>query len=816
MTQGAWTPQLALARLGRELLPEAWVAAIVALGVGTVTIAAVLLGVPRTTAILGDRVPVAANTGLCFVLLAIALVAAHRPTRRLRVLGPSAALATLALAGMTLLPFVGGPDLSVDRWIFPMPPGASQMSPQTAVAFLLLAGSILVVHTRVGAAVARLAGLIVVLVALVNALDALYGASTPTILAAFTQMAFPTAVAFTALALGVVALRPEGTILDLLREPGPSGALTRRLILAALAIPIGIGWLRLAGERAGWYDSAYGVALTTLATMTLFVVAVGLTARTVKHADEERHRAERERLRMHEELLDAQSEIAELWDRSPIGYQSLDEEGRFLHVNQTELDMLGFKREELIGRPFADLLTPASLVTFQAAFPRFKADGEIRDVEFELRRRDGGVVPVRITATAVRDGQGRFIASRSAVRDISDQRAAEDAREVARQQAESASAAKSQFLSRMSHELRTPLNSVLGFAQLLEADDLTAEQRESVTYIRRAGRHLLDLINEVLDISRIEQGRLTISVEPVALRETLEEVANFVQPMAASRAITLEMASIAGCDPVVLADRQRLRQVLLNLLTNAVKYNGDGGSVIIGCAPAGDGYVRVNVTDTGPGIPHLSRHRLFQPFDRLGAEATEVEGSGMGLALSKALMSAMGGEIGFDARAGGGSTFWFTLPRGAELPQAGIEPLPTDAATDSGEVTTVLYIEDNPANLRLVERIVAGMPRIRLMTAIQGRIGIELARQHRPGLVLLDVHLPDLEGREVMIELRAHPATRGIPVVILSADASEHQRRSLLALGAQEYLTKPIDVGELVAAIERGLPSASSEASHAG
>ena len=799
-----------------ELPPEALGSVTVAVIVGLAAMGAVIFGVPTATSIVGERVPVAANTGLGFVLLATALVAAHRPVPVLRILGPIAAGAVLVLATLTIWQFVSGRDMEVDRWIFPAPPGASEMSPQTALAFLLLGAAVLLARTRAGPGAVRIAGALVILLASINVLDALFGATSPTILGGFTQMALPTAIGFGGLAIGVTALHPRGTLLEQLRLPGPTGVLTRGLLVAALAIPITVGWLRLAGERAGWYDSAYGVAITTLSTIVLFLVAVRLTGRRIEAAEQERRFAEDERQRVQAELADAQGEIADLWDRAPIGYHSLDAEGRFVHVNRTELEMLGYEREEVVGRPFADLLTPESLATFAVTFPRFKAEGEIRDVELELRRRDGGVLPVMISSTAVRDSQGRFVASRSAVQDISDQRAAEAARELARQEAEAASAAKSQFLSRMSHELRTPLNSVLGFAQLLEADSLSAEQRESVTYIRRAGRHLLDLINEVLDISRIEQGRLTISVEPVALRETLEEVAAFVQPMAASRGITLDMASVAGCDAVVLADRQRLRQVLLNLLTNAVKYNREHGSVTLGCEPMGEGRVRVSVIDTGPGIPVQSRNRLFQPFDRLGAEATDVEGSGMGLALSKALMSAMSGEIGFESEVGAGSAFWISLPRGAALPQTAFDPVQTETATDSGDATTLLYIEDNPANLRLVERVVAGMPRIRLMTAIQGRIGIELARQHRPGLVLLDIHLPDLDGREVMTELCADPATREIPVVVLSADASDHQRRALLELGAHEYLTKPIDVGELVAAIERALLSTSSQASHAG
>lgn len=795
------------------------IAAGVAGAVGVIAMVAVLAGAPTLTAIVTGRVPVAANTGLGLALAAVALFALTDARPAVRRFGRAVGGSVLALGGLTLASWVLAWEPGVDSWLFPAPPGASEMSPQTAAAFVLLGTALVVARTRTGWVAARAAAAVVIVVALANVLDSLYDATTPTILGRYTQMALPTAIATGALAIGVSFLDPRHSLFEQMRGPGVVGTLTRRLLVAALTIPIIVGWLRLAGERAGLYGSAYGVALTTIATIVLFAVAIRVVGRAVAKTEEERRAAEEERRRMEDELAAAQAEIADLWNRAPIGYHSLDAEGRFLHVNQTELDMLGYSRQEMVdGRmSFPDLLTPASLQRFGETFSRFKADGMLRDVEFELRRRDGTIVPVRVTATAVRDAEGNFVASRSAVRDISEQRAAETARELALEEAEAASAAKSQFLSRMSHELRTPLNSVLGFAQLLEADHLNPDQRESVAYIRRAGQHLLDLINEVLDISRIEQGRLTISVEPVAVHECLEEVASFVAPMAAERGVDIGLDDIASCAPVVLADRQRLRQVLLNFMANAVKYNRHGGAIRVGCGTAPEGMVRIAVTDTGPGIPRASQHRLFQPFDRLGAEATDVEGSGMGLALSKALAGAMGGQVGVESEVGRGSTFWIMLPRGtaATAPES-TQPRAVDRPAADGEERVVLYIEDNPANLRLVERIIAGMPRVRLMTAIQGRIGLDLAREHRPDLVLLDVHLPDIDGGTVLSSLRLDPTTADIPVVILSADASEIQRRTLLGKGAVAYLTKPVNVSELVATIERlAVASAGNGVGHA-
>ncbi|HET7685232.1 MAG TPA: ATP-binding protein [Candidatus Limnocylindria bacterium] len=770
--------------------------------VGLVAVLAVALGVPQATRIVASHVPVAANTGVCFVLVAIALPAAYAG-RRWAALPASG---VLAIAGLTLWQIVTGTDIGVDRWLLGAPNGASEMSPQTALAFVLIATAILV-PARFGAApVTRVVSSVVFLLAFVNVLDVLFGATQPTILGSYTQMALPTAIAFGGLATGLAALYPAGSMLELFRLPGPTGTLTRRLTLAALTIPIVVGWLRLAGERAGWYDSAFGVALMTVATVLLFMIAIRATAGTIERAERERRRAE-------EALGEALDEITDLYDNAPIGYHSLDAEGRFVHINQTELEMLGYERAELIGSRFADLLTPAGLERFAEEFPRFIEVGFVHDLDFELKRKDGSLVPVRLSATALRDADGAFVASRSTVQDVSERRAMEVERERALEEAVAANQAKNRFLSRMSHELRTPLNSVLGFAQLLETDDLTAEQRESAAYIRRAGRHLLELINEVLDISRIDQGSLTISVETVAVRECVDEVTSFIAPLAAERDITVEVAA-TDCGSWVMADRQRLRQVLLNLLSNAVKYNVHGGRITVSCERIDD-RVRLSVADTGPGIPLLSQPRLFQPFDRLGAEATEVEGSGIGLALSRALVDAMGGAIGVDSQPGLGSTFWVEFP--STPAPAAEEMAELEAPSYTSDIDTrcdVLYIEDNPANLRLVERIVERMPRVRLMTAIQGGIGIDLARQHRPSLILLDLHLPDIGGEEVLRQLRADPATRHIPVAILSADSSERQIRGLTAAGADAYLTKPINVQELVDVVERLMIATAVEGSH--
>lgn len=431
-------------------------------------------------------------------------------------------------------------------------------------------------------------------------------------------------------------------------------------------------------------------------------------------------------------------------------------------------------------------------------------DGRMEDEGWRIRK-DGTLFWANVVITALCDDAGDLRGFSKVTRDITERRRAQEALEHARREAEQASTAKSLFLSRMSHELRTPLNAILGFAQLLELDHSGRGKTDaaSIDQILRAGRHLLTLIDEVLDIARIEAGKLGVEIVPVSLSEIITEAVGLSLPEAESHGITIthHIGSVAP----VAADRRRLLQVLLNLLSNAIKYNRHGGEVVI-CAQVSGERVRVEVVDTGIGVDPGQAGDLFQPFTRLAAGASRAEGTGLGLSLSRALTEAMDGSIGYAPRADGreGACFWFELPitdpsdLPAQLPAR--PPPPSHTAT---RPLTILAIEDNLANAQLIEALAdRHWPEARIVHAMQARLGLDLALRHSPDLVLLDLHLPDKDGDWVLRELAA--SFSDLPVILLTADALAAQA-DWTSRGAAAVLTKPIDVPALLEAVEQAL-----------
>lgn len=486
---------------------------------------------------------------------------------------------------------------------------------------------------------------------------------------------------------------------------------------------------------------------------------------------------------------------------------------RYRRMNRAFEDLVGHSRAELLGKTLQDFLTPQE-AAFYSERERHAVNEQtmVAVDEAELRTAARGVRLVRSQMLPIVNETGVPQHVLTVAEDITDRKADERALAAAKAEAERANRAKSDFLSRMSHDLRTPLNAILGFAQLLATEDLSADQHDSIRHIRSGGAHLLALINEVLDLARIESGHLSLSPEPVAISEIVHHVAALVRPLAAQRGISFDDDAVATCgNHHVLADRQRLTQILMNLLANAVKYNRDGGRVGVSCEGVPEGRIRIKVSDTGAGIPPEKVALLFQPFERLGAEQTATEGTGLGLALSKALAEAMGGTLGVESEVDRGSTFWVELAH-SEAPGVVVTPLranPQAADQGTGVTGTVLYIEDNVSNQRLMERVLARRPGVRLMVARNGEEGLDLARSERPDLVLLDLHLPDMHGDEVLRRLWEDPGTRAIPVAMLSADASPAQAKRLLAAGASAYLTKPLDLGQVLQLIDERLAGAS-------
>ncbi len=379
--------------------------------------------------------------------------------------------------------------------------------------------------------------------------------------------------------------------------------------------------------------------------------------------------------------------------------------------------------------------------------------------------------------------------------------------------AEKASRAKTEFLSSMSHELRTPLNAILGFAQLLEAGTPppTGSQQRSIERILKAGWYLLEMINEILDLAKVESGKVMLLNEPVAVASVMLECRAMIEPQAQKRGIGIAFPSFDNpC--FVLADRTRLTQVLANLLTNAVKYNRPDGSVTVECSPAGAGAMRISVRDTGMGLTPEQLAQLFEPFNRLGKEAGSEEGTGIGLVVTKRLIELMGGTMGVESTVGAGSLFWIELglTPAPQLEPQRLAPLvqTRPVMPDGTPLRTLLYVEDNPANLELVQQIIARRPDLRLITATDGSRGIELARSHQPEVVLMDINLPGISGIDAMKILRADPATGHIPIIAISANAMPHDIERALAAGFFRYITKPIRIKELLEALDMALEMA--------
>jgi signal transduction histidine kinase/CheY-like chemotaxis protein len=492
--------------------------------------------------------------------------------------------------------------------------------------------------------------------------------------------------------------------------------------------------------------------------------------------------------------------------------------------------------QELIARAKALSVELATPITpgFEALV--FKASREIEDIyELTYIRKDGSRFPAVVSVTALRDAEEAIIGylligtDNTARQLVEAERALLDQAlqdknaelESAKFIAEKANLAKSDFLSSMSHELRTPLSAILGFAQLMESGSpsLTPSQKRSIDQILQSGWYLLELINEILDLALIESGKLSLSLESISLSEVLHECKDMIEPQALKRGIGVTFPEF-DLPYFVKADRTRVKQVFINLLSNAIKYNRANGTVVVQLAASTPGRIRVCVEDSGEGLSAEKLAQLFQPFNRLGQESSAEEGTGIGLVMTKRLIEIMGGIIGAESTVGTGSVFWVELDLTSERPAVGgalTSLAPIDPLIQAGpESRTLLYVEDNPANLMLVKDLILRRPDIRLLTALDGNCGIKIARTQLPDLILMDINLPGISGISALKILAEDPTTAHIPIIALSANAIPRDIEKGLEAGFFRYLTKPIKVKEFMQTLDVAFEFAKSQSTRTG
>lgn len=742
------------------------------------------------------------TTALLFLCCGASMYCLNQPHRQIRAAGALFAGIVLSVAAIRLTTYALSLNFGIDTLLFRdklekenLP---NRIAPNTALAFFFAGLGLLLTASSKYRPIIHFLSLAVFLIGLGTAIGYSYSAIMLTQVNGSIPMSLPTGLMFLITGFGLAMATGREGLMRTYTAPTHSAGVARMLTLCTILVPAALGLFCISAERRGFVDSINGQAALTTLTVSVLIGVVWVIANQLSRVEKERDQAM---------LLSESSraEVEDLYNNAPCGYHSLDENGVFTRINDTELRWLGYTRDEVIGKlRFLDILAPGSHRTFESSFPQFIQQGRVTDLEFEMVRKSGMPFWVSLNAVAVRDEEGNYLFSRSTMFDITDRKRNVSELNEARSFAEQTSEAKSEFLSRMSHELRTPLNSILGFTQLLDLKSQDPSVRECSSAILRSGRHLLDLINEVLDLSRIETGKLAVSIEPVTITGVMKQAFDMVAPLAEKAQVTLRISRDICDDTHVLADRQRLMQVCINLVSNAVKYSRPGGLVEVVCRQSDANIRSIEVRDNGIGISPANWEKIFSPFER--GEATDQEGTGLGLSLSRRLIEVMNGRLYLESSSTEGSVFVIELPAAqGPVERVQAEPKMMSSGPKVKGAKRVLSIEDNLSNISLMEHVFAAWGSLELVSVMQGWRGIEVATETVPDLILLDLHLPDISGTEVMQRLQADPKTAHIPIVIVSADATDRQIRRLLSQGAADYLTKPLDLSALSRTIERCL-----------